>query len=53
MTLHLKQIKIKDFDKWSKMKTDADMDKVVKDEDEELKIQKRESIKQNRAFNAS
>ena len=47
MTLHLKQIKIKDFDKWSKMKTDADMDEVVKDEDEELKILKRESIKKN------
>ena len=31
MTLHLNQIKIKDFDKWSKMKTDADMEEVVKD----------------------
>ena len=53
MTLNLKQIKIKDFDKWSKMKTDADMDEVVKDEDEELKILKRESMKKNKAFNDS
>ena len=53
MTLHLKQIKIKDFDKWSKMKTDADMDEVVKDEDEELKILKRESMKKNKALNNS
>ena len=53
MTLNLKQIKIKDFDKWSKMKTDADMDEVVKDEDEELKILKRESMKKNKALNDS
>lgn len=31
VTLHLKQIKIKDFKKWSEMKTDEDMSDVTKD----------------------
>ena len=31
LTLVLKQIKIKDFDKWSSMKTDEDVHDVVKD----------------------
>jgi hypothetical protein len=31
LTLVLKQIKIKDFDKWSSMKTDEDVQDVVKD----------------------
>lgn len=35
------------------MKTDEDMDEVVKDEDEELKIVKRESMKQIRASNSA
>ncbi len=35
------------------MKTDEDMDEVVKDEDEELKIVKRESMKQTRASNSA
>ena len=31
LTLVMKQIKIKDFDKWSAMKTDEDVQDVIKD----------------------
>ena len=40
LTLVLKQIKIKDFDKWSSMKTDEDVQDVVKDLTGDIKAQK-------------
>lgn len=45
LTLNFKEIKIKDFEKWSAMKTDTDMEEVTKDiamdHQEELRMTQR------------
>lgn len=37
LTLHLKQIKIKNFKQWSEMKTDADLADLTKDVENNIK----------------